>query len=320
MNFVWARSSRLAAGGTPVGLIVGAIALVTSSALAATLPPPQVARVADDAKAIDRVVEISRGHDVPTDILRRIVNEDLDILRGRHNDDTYDFASYERMEGSRTRDSNSIQPTGEDRLTRVESKGDFAYRVVLEVPSRRMVVTRNRPVYLDHLEVESIPLTSGAKKTQNISVKAWLQPGASKIIDLEDIGRHATVRVFARTEEKGGYGNLDTVLIQARVFDNPDSPYADAVSSAKAILKALDRSDIASMRSMAQRIVSDLQPMQTATRQVMPTMDVTAPPVAAPADVQGELQAIEDLMTGSEAERRQGVDRLHQLIRRLRAH
>ena len=70
---------------------------------------------------------------------------------------------------------------------------------------------------------------------------------------------------------------------------------------------------------MAQRIVSDLQPMQTATHQVMPTMDVTAPPIAASADIQGELQAIEDLMTGTEAERRQGVDRLHQLLRRLRA-
>ena len=31
-----------------------------------------------------------------------------------------------------------------------------------------------------------------------------------------------------------------------------------------------------------------------------------------------ELQAIEDLLTGTEAERRQGVDRLHQLVRRLR--
>jgi hypothetical protein len=328
MNFSMAGSWRLAAGGTAAGRMIGvalASALFASSAFAATLPPQQVARVADDAKAIDRVIEASRGHDIPTDILRRIVNEDLDILRGRHNDDTYDFASYERMEGSRTRDSNSIQPTAEDRLTRVESKGDFAYRVVLEVSSRRMLVTRNRPVFIDHLEVESIPLTSGAKKSQNISVKAWLQPGANKIIDLEDIGRHATVRVFARTDEKGGYGNLDTVLIQARVFDNPDSPYADAVSSAKAILRGLDHTDVASMRSMAQRIVSDLQPMQTASRPVMPTpvmptMDVTAPPIGAPADVQGELQAIEDLMTGTEGERRQGVDRLHQLIRRLRAH
>ncbi|HEV8436312.1 MAG TPA: hypothetical protein VGR95_23085 [Thermoanaerobaculia bacterium] len=286
-------------------------------AIATSLPPAQIARVSDDAKAIDRVVEISHGHDVPTDILRRLVNTDLDLLRGRHADDTYDYASYERLEASRITDSFSIEPTGEDKLKRVESKGDFVYRVVLDMPNRRMIVTHNRPVFVDHLEIESIPMASSAKTTKMVDVKAWLQPGGSKVIDLDDIGRHTTVRLFARTDSKNGYGNIDMVLIQARVFDNPDSPYADAVSSAKAIQKALDHGDNASMRAMAQRIVSDLQPMQ-AGRPSIATVDVTAPPIAAPADVQVELQAIEDLLTGSEAERRQGVDRLHQLIRRLR--
>ncbi len=204
MNFSqWAGGWRLAAGGASAGRIIGValasaqlaarsaqrkraraacfsavcalrsalcalllLALVATTAFAVTLPPPQITRVADDAKAIDRVVEISRGHDIPTDILRRIVNEDLDILRGRHNDDTYDFASYERMEASRVRDSFSVEPTGEDRLTKVESKGDFVYRVLLETPNRRMVVTRNRPVFVDHVEIESVPMTSSARKTQ----------------------------------------------------------------------------------------------------------------------------------------------------------
>jgi hypothetical protein len=291
------------------------VACFIVAALAAALPSTQVARVADDAKAIDRVVEISRGRDLPTEILRRLVNEDLDTLRGRHSDDTYDFASYERLEASRIRDSFSIEPTGEDRLTKVESKGDFVYRLLLEMPNRRMVVTRNRPVFIDRIEVEAIPMTTSTRKTQTVNVKAWLQPGGSKIIDLEDIGRHATVRLFARTDEKNGYGNIDVVLIQARVFDNPDSPYADAVSSAKAILRALDHDDTASMRAMAQRIASDLQSAQPA-RPAAATMEVTAAPV----EIQGELTAIEDLLTGNETERRQGVDRLHQLIRRLRGH
>jgi hypothetical protein len=287
-------------------------------AIATSLAPTQIARVSDDAKAIDRVVEISRGHDVPNDILRRLVNEDLDLLRGRHADDTYDFASYERLEASRITDSFSVEPTGEDKLTRVETKGDFVYRIVLDVPNRRMIVTRNRPVFVDRLEVESIPMASSSKTTKTIDVKAWLQPGGSKVIDLDAIDRHATVRIFARTDSKNGYGNIDTVLIQARVFDNPDSPYADAVSSMKAIQKALDRGDNASTRAMAQRIVADLQPMQIG-RPPVATVDVTAPPIAAPADLQSELVAIEDLLTGSETERRQGVDRLHQLIRRLRS-
>jgi len=35
-------------------------------------------------------------------------------------------------------------------------------------------------------------------------------------------------------------------------------------------------------------------------------------------DIAAELQSIEDLLTGTEAERRQGLDKLHQLLRRLR--
>jgi len=294
------------------------IALSLVIAAATALPPAQITRVSDDAKAIDRVVEISHGHDLPADILRRLVNTDLDLLRGRHSDDTYDFASYERLEASRVSESFSIEPTGEDRLTRVETKGDFVYRVVLEMPNRRMLVTHNRPVFADHLEVESMPMASSAKTTKTIDLKTWLQPGGSKVVDLDDIGRHTTVRLFARTEQKNGYGNIDLVLIQARVFDNPDSPYADAVSSVKSIAKALDHDDASSMRAMAQRIVADLQPMQAAAPVAGPATAPATGATTAPPDVQGELQAIEDLLTGTEAERRQGVDRLHQLIRRLR--
>jgi hypothetical protein len=40
--------------------------------------------------------------------------------------------------------------------------------------------------------------------------------------------------------------------------------------------------------------------------------------VASQLELQTELQLIEDLLTGSEAERREGLDRLHQMIRRVR--
>jgi hypothetical protein len=33
-----------------------------------------------------------------------------------------------------------------------------------------------------------------------------------------------------------------------------------------------------------------------------------------------DLQTVEDLLTGTEAEKREGLDRLHQLVRRLRPH
>ena len=126
-----------------------------------------------------------------------------------------------------------------------------------------------------------------------------------------------SVRVFSRTDPKSGYGNLNVTLIKAKIFDNPDSPYADAVASAKAIERGLDHDDVNSIRAMAQRMAADLQPQVPVAHNV----EVTAPRVdvtpAAP-DIYPELQAIEDLMTGTDAEKRQGLDRLHQLLRRLR--
>ena len=88
-----------------------------------------------------------------------------------------------------------------------------------------------------------------------MKVDAWLEPGTAKTIDLGDIGKQAIARVYAHAEA-GGYANVTLTFIEARIFDEPSSPYADAVESAKAILKAIDHGDKSSIRAMAQRISS----------------------------------------------------------------
>src|ERR1044072_3698271 len=112
-----------------------------------------VARIADDAKVVDRVAEASKG-DLPKDLLRRIINEDIEILRGHRADGTYAYASYERMEASRVAESYSIQPSSDDRLTKVDIRGEFAYRLTIGLPQRRMVVTKNRPLWVENADIE----------------------------------------------------------------------------------------------------------------------------------------------------------------------
>jgi len=300
-----------------------ALALFATSAFAQQAQVP-VARLADDAKVIDRVAEASKG-DLPRDLLRRVVNEDIELLRGRRADGTYAYASYERMESSRVSEAYSIQPSGDDRLTKVDVRGEFAYRLTVGLPQRRMVVTKNRPLWIENVEIEYIPQGSSQSRIVNTPVKATLEPGEIRTIDLPDIGRQATAHVYVRAAKDGGYGNVVLTLIQAKVFDNADSPYADAVNSAKAIVKALDHSDIPSIRSMAARMESSLRPQSANPPPSGTTIDVSAVPAVATStsavvqpDVYAELQAIEDLLTGSDAERRSGLDKLHQLLRRLR--
>ncbi len=281
------------------------------AALAAEIP---VARVIDDAKAVDRVASASK-RDMPHDLLRRIVNDDIETLRGRRSDGTYEYAGFERFESGRVTNSVSVQ-----RDEKLEIRGPFVYRLLIESPSRRMMLfSKNRRVYLDHVEIEYVP-ERGPQKTQDVKLDAWLEPGQNKSIDFEAIARQATVRVFAHPDKDAGYGNLMLSLMQARVFDHPDSPYADAVASEKAILRALDHDDVPSIRAMAQRVVNDLQPSVAAGPPAsrVPAGE-PAPTQKSDLELYTELQAIEDLLTGTEAERRQGLDRLHQLVRKLRS-
>lgn len=287
-------------------------------AATATLAEIPVARVADDARAIDRVAAASK-RDLPRDLLKRILDEDIDLLRGRHSDGTFDYASYERMEAGRSSSAFSVEEKRNDATSRLEIRGSYVYRLLIELPSRRMLVTKNRRVYIERADLEYVPEKGGSARTQSVKIAAWLDPGGSRSVDFDEIARQATVRVFARVENESGYGNVVLTLVQARIFDDPTSPYADAVSSAKAILRAIDHDDVASMRAMAQRMANDLQPKTAAAEGGGPPKTVEVIAQRQDPELLKELQAIEDLLTGNETERRQGLDRLHQLLRKLRS-
>src|SRR6185369_14679581 len=147
------RSRR--AGSEEMRLIAVAL-LATTTALAQQAPVP-VAHIADDAKVIDRVAQASKN-DLPRDLLRRIVDEDIELLRGRRSDGTYVYASYERMESSRVSEAYSINPSSDDRLTKVDVRGEFAYRLTVGLPLRRMVVTKNRPLWIENVVIEYIQI------------------------------------------------------------------------------------------------------------------------------------------------------------------
>jgi hypothetical protein len=301
-----------------------AAALLTP--IAHAQPQPTVARVADDAMVIDRVGEASK-RDLPADLLKRIVNEDIDVLRGKKSDGSYEYAHYERFETGRTQSSFSINYR-KDKMETVEVRGAWIYRVIVEVPTRRLLVRKNRPVWIERIDVDYVAEGTTRTEQQSFEVKAWLQPGEVRPFDVPAIAKQATAKLIATAEEKGGYANVDVALVQARIVDAAESPYAEAVASAKAIQRALDNNDIASMRASARRMRTSLGAVRSSTttpaiapRPAVSEMTVTAPPAADNAtrlELRTELQMIEDLLTGTEAERREGLDRLHQMIRRMR--
>jgi len=192
-----------------------------------------------------------------------------------------------------------------------------------------MLVTKNKKLWIDRADLEYIPVGSTASKLVTTKIESWLEPGGSKVVEFPEIARQATVRVYARADKDSGYGNIVITLINAKVFDNVDSPYADAVSSAKAILRALDNSDVPSIRSMATRMHDDLAGKMPAAPVAASITPIPAPAPASStsvdvnaasmtSDVYAQLQSIEDLLTGTDSEKREGLDKLHQLVRKLR--
>lgn len=290
--------------------------------MAATPIGAQMERVVTDAQVIDRVAEVSK-RDLPTELLQRIITQDIELLRVPKADGTYQYASYERFEAGRQTQDFSIHPRNGE-IQQVEMRGAFIYRVILESPSRRLVVARNRPVWIERVDIEYLPQGSSRSETQVIEVKSLLQPGEVKPFDIPVVARQATVRIHARADENSGYGNVVVSLVQARIVDAPDSPYASAVTAAKAIERGLKNNDVPSIRAMAARLRDSLHPgvVTTAVRPepVRPSSAVVEvrPDPAEQLELHTELQLIEDLLTGTEAERREGLDKLHQLVRRTR--
>ena len=288
-------------------------------------------RVADDAIVFDRVAQASK-RDLPVDLLQRIIEEDIELLRGRRSDGSYEYATFERFDSGRFTADYSINPQGKDKMEQVELKGTHIYRVLIEVPSRKLLVRRNSPVWIERVELEFLGERATQMTLQTIEIKQWLQPGEFRPVDLPAVARQATVKVVAAVEEKTGYGNIVVSLLKARIVDNADSPYGDAVTSAKGIQRALESKDVPSLRTMAQRLRSSLERQAPAVAQqpAIASVERPASPVvetgrngsgsgsARDSEIHGELQLIEDLLTGSEQERREGMDRLHQLIRRTR--
>jgi hypothetical protein len=306
----------------------GVLLLLTASVAPAIHAQVDLQKVATDAAVIDRVAEASKK-DLPRDLLKRIIAEDIEALRGRRADGSYDFARYERLEAGRIEQDFSIQPReNDDKLQMIEIRGPYVYRLIVTLPSRRMMVTKNRKIWLDRVDLEYVADGSPGTKTQSVKVEAWLDPGTVRPFELPEVARQATVRVYARADKEAGYGNVVLTLVQARVVDEPDSPHADVVASAKAVQRALENGDIPSIRAMASRMRDMLRtsdvPVFAPPARTIEVRSTPLPPLPnglepTPAiEIYLELQSIEDLLTGTADERREGIDKLHQLVRKLR--
>ncbi|MHB0970414.1 MAG: hypothetical protein ACYC7A_17610 [Thermoanaerobaculia bacterium] len=291
----------------------------------------EVQGVYDDAKVVRRVAEVSH-RDLPKAVLRTLTSGMIDELRGKGLDGTYQYARYEKVEADRTSDRFTVRRQKEaDALSSFEMKGEYVYALEISAPSRRMLVARNRKVYVDRVELTYVPL-GGVETRGTFPISDWIEPGKQRTLNLPEISRSATAVVWARTENTDGTGSVDVSMLEASLVDDPASPFAAAVRDAKALMISIDKNDASATRRQAETLAAHLEahldrraiappPITTAAPSVATTQESIASPgrQGMPAiEIYMELQSIEDQLTGTEAERREALDKLHQLIRRIR--
>lgn len=284
----------------------------------------------EDARVIRRLATVA-GKGMPEELLTKMAHSIVTDLRGKQPGGTWQWAYYTREEAGKAEESYGLKSRkGEETPAPVELKGSIGYRVRLSVPSRRYLIARNRGVEIQRAIVEYTN-DKGEKVTEEFPANLKLTPGQHTDLDLAAFGWSPVVRVWAFSDEKlGKNASLSIQIFEPKLVDNIKSPYFNAVQQAHALPKAIDREDATEVRRLCDSIVTTIEGVnpEAAARVNALLSHGEAPlpeasPAAAPAgldkgELNRKLQEIEDLLTGTEAEKAEGMTKLHQLVRTTR--
>lgn len=307
--------------------VIAAISFVIAAAVPLAAQDPgaaggdaEIARaVYEDAKVIRRVVEISRS-DMPRDLIRSILDEDLQLLRAPIADHLYRYAGYQRTESGRSDQRFSFEtPKDSDEADQITFSDEMVYRLRLQVPSRRYLVLSNRRAWIDSVDISYVPVGAATSRVHTVDVSSWLEPGDERQIELPEIAGKASAAVRARTD-RGEKAFVDLTFYRASLVDDPDSPFATVVRRIKTLDDAVRGREYRQVRNVADEVLALLESRaMQGDRPVISAIPTSVSPAAgASDDLYFELRHIEDLLTGSEEERSEGIERLRRVTARLR--
>ncbi|MDQ6800547.1 MAG: hypothetical protein M3041_06880 [Acidobacteriota bacterium] len=205
---------------------------------------PKIDQVAADLRALGRIASLSDNLRDNKQVMLAIVDNDLENLREKRPDETYRWASLQREEASRVKDQKSVERVQTEReLREVTLTAPNAYRVEVSVPTKQGLVTKNNRVYIRNVIVDSTGF-DGKVTHQEIPVNQWVNPGDSYGVALPEISKTAKVMVELGVESGDKHAVADIALLQAKLTDDPASPYFPAVQRLLKIREVLTQKDL----------------------------------------------------------------------------
>lgn len=287
--------------------------------LAAQPSPSAISRqVADDARVLKRVADVAR-RDLPKDLVKRILDEDLELLRGPRGDRDYVYAKWERTESGRADETFGIRPDDDpEELSSVSLDSSMAYQLKLSVPGRRLLVRRNNHVWAERVEVSWTPVGSATPRSTVFAIQAWMEPGDERTIDLPEIGKDVKITIYGRADAEQGVANLEVKVLRPTLVDDAASPFATVVRRVKTLQDASKEGDYRKVRNVSDEVLSLLG--TAGSELAVAVTPGTSQTVVAPRDqdLYFELKHVQDLLTGNEDDRLEGLRRLEEILARLR--
>jgi outer membrane murein-binding lipoprotein Lpp len=204
-------------------------ALMISAVVAAATPDAKVDQVAADFRALSRIAQLANNLNDSRQVMLAIVDNDLENLRERRPDETYRWATLQREEASRVKDQKAIERVStEKELREVPISGANGYRVEVSVPTKQSLFSSNNRIYIRNVLVDSTGF-DGKISHHEIPVDAWVNPGDSNGVALPEIGKSVKAIVELGVESGDKRAVADVALLQAKLVDDPASPYFPVV-------------------------------------------------------------------------------------------
>lgn len=315
-----------------IPILVAATAFAQTPATnAPTLPHDEKTdMVASDLRTLSRIASLAAELNDNRQVMLAVIDSDVETLREKREDETYKWASLQREEASRVKDQKAVERVqSEKELREVTVTAARAYRVEVSVPTKRNLVQANNRVYIRNVFVDSTGF-DGKTTHHEIPVNAWVNPGDANGIALPEIGKSvkAMVELGVETGEKKAVA--DVALLQAKLVDDPASPYFPAVQRLLRIRETVAAKDM--NRGVIKSVVDEAilatpgelekraaQQAAAADRRKQPTATGKVGPGDATQDVIAAVQEASRLLGGNLQDQTDARAKLKALIDSLQA-
>jgi hypothetical protein len=204
----------------------------------------KVEAIAADLRTLARVADVAKELRDSRQVMLTIIDQDVESLRIKRSDGTYRWASLQREEGGRVAEEKTVDKVqSEKELRNVSVSTLNAYRVVITVPRKRGLVSANNRVWVRNVIVDSTGF-DGKVTHQELPVNVWVNPGDNYGVALPEIGKsvRATAELGVESGNKEAVANV--ALLEAKLVDDPTSPYFPAVSRLLQIRRVVAANDI----------------------------------------------------------------------------